>query len=268
MKKIFIFIISFLLFSACKNETSKISKISESNSNIVPFPFSNANLKTYPVNEENIPLLNYNGKNELYPITYTQAAKYLYHNYYITKNESIKSQFLNIADFIKKQMVYIDDFDVLQYNFHVKDYNYKLPATSSMSQGFALGVMAQAYSLTGDQSYIEVAEKILNSYGKTIDEGGILNYWDELPIYEEYVDPKSHVLNGFIFSLSGLYYYYKTMGSEKAKKYFDEGVETLVKKLPEYDATFTSYYSKTINSDNVNVFASAINNDPDHFTNL
>jgi heparosan-N-sulfate-glucuronate 5-epimerase len=270
-----LYIIFLSILLSCDKKTPISTKKENSEritENLVyPFPTTNSNIYKYEKlakNSENIPLLPFKDSNELYPVTYTQAGLFYYHNYYVTKNTLSKEKFLNIANFIVSNLVEINDFGVLQYNFHVDDYKYELPATSSMSQGYALGIMIQAYSITQDEKYLKVADKILNSYHATLKEGGVLSNWDGDPFYEEYIDPKSHVLNGFIFSLTGLYYYYKTLGNEKAKEYFDIGINSLKNKISKYDATFTSYYSQVINKDKVNVFASAINEDPDHYHEL
>lgn len=261
----------FVIFS-CENSNSNTTKGVYSNQQNAPaFPFTSARIEKFKKlqhNELGIPLLNYNGKSEVYPITYTQSALFFYNNYIETNNIDSKERFLKIADFIKKEAVIVDNYAVLRYNFPVENYNLKLPAASSMSQSFGMAVLIQAYSITNDQTYLELAEKFLNSFDKTLNEGGVLNYWDNLPFYEEYADPNSHVLNGFIFSLAGLYYAYKTTGNEQAKKYFDRGVQTLKHKIREYDAIFTSYYNKIKTSENVSAYASAINEDPDHYHEL
>lgn len=110
-----------------------------------------------------------------------------------------------------------------------------------------------------------MAEKFIKSFNSAIDNGGVRSNWDGYPFYEEYADPNSHVLNGYIFSLAGLYYAYKTTGNEEAKEYFVEGIETLKVKISDYDAEFTSYYSKVITSnDHGYAFSSAINEDHYH----
>ena len=44
-----------------------------------------------------------------------------------------------------------------------------------------------------------------------------------------------HILNGFIYSLFGVYDFYKASDNEKAKKTWDKGIQTLVNKLEKYD---------------------------------
>ena len=70
-----------------------------------------------------------------------------------------------------------------------------------------------------------------------IKDGGFLeidqnnNYWyEEFPSYK-----RAHVLNGFIYSLIGLYEYYKYTKYKKAKLLFDFGIKTLEKNLHRFD---------------------------------
>ena len=233
------------------------------------FPFVSQNIEKFNSvhrDPEGIPMLLYDNKYEYYPIQYTQVALFYYAHYIGTKDENSRKTFLKIVDFAKKNMVYIDDFAVLQFNFIVTPYKMKPPGASSMAQSFAIGMMIEAHSITQDKSYIEIAEKMIKSFDVLVENGGVKSMWDGTPFYEEYPDPNSHVLNGYMFSLSGLYYAYKTTGNVYAKKLFDVGINSLKVKINQYDAAFTSYYSKLVVEQPV--FASAINDDPDHYHEL
>lgn len=79
-----------------------------------------------------------------------------------------------------------------------------------------------------------------------VKEGGAYREFAGLPFYEEYPTKKpSMVLNGFIYTLFGLY----DLGSCSCKdsvvasKMFEAGYNTLVKLLPLYDGGFCSRYS-------------------------
>jgi hypothetical protein len=233
------------------------------------FPFVNKDIDKFNSvfrDSNGIPMLLYENEHHYYPIQYTQIALHYYANYVETKNPKSKASFLKIAKFIKENIVYIDDFAVLQYDFIVKPYKLKPPCGSAMSQGFGIGVMIEAYSITKEKIYLDIANKMVKSFGATIEKGGVQSRWGNSIYYEEYADPNSHVLNGYMFSLSGLYYCFKTIGNKEAKKYFDIGIDSLKAKINEYDAAFTSYYSK-VNYDQP-AYASAINDDPDHYHEL
>jgi hypothetical protein len=263
--KLLQFLCIFFICINCFPQKNKDEKFAEA----PIFPFVNANIEKYNSvfrDSNGIPMLLYENQHHYYPIQYTQIALHYYANYIKTKNKSSKESFLKIAKFTKEKIVIIDDFAVLQYNFIVKPYKLKPPCASSMSQAFGLGVMIEAYSLTKDRTYLDIAKKMVKSFGVPIEKGGVQAIWGDTVFYEEYADINSHVLNGYMFSLSGLFYSYKTTGNKEAKKYFDIGINSLKVKINQYDAAFTSYYSKLAGEQPA--FASAINDDPDHYHEL
>lgn len=258
----------FMLF-ICASCTPQDGTGGESIGEVPIFPFVNGNVEKFNNvfrDSNGIPMLQYENQHHYYPIQYTQIGLFYYADYLETKSLGSKVNFLKIANFITQNIVYIDDFAVLQYDFVVKPYRLNPPCASSMAQGFGIGIMIEAYSLTKDRKYLGVAKKMVKSFGATIQEGGVQSNWGNTAFYEEYADPNSHVLNGYLFSLSGLYYYYKTTGDLEAKKYFDIGINSLKTKIHEYDASFTSFYSKV--NYNQPAYASAINEDPDHYHEL
>jgi len=63
---------------------------------------------------------------------------------------------------------------------------------------------------------------------------------------EEYlVTPPTHILNGFIWALWGVYDYYLLTKSEKAKALFESCTKTIADNLGRYDNGFWSLYETT-----------------------
>ena len=63
---------------------------------------------------------------------------------------------------------------------------------------------------------------------------------------EEYiVDPPTHILNGFIWALWGIYDYYLSTQSDQAKDIYERSLNTLRKNLPLYDNGFWSIYEQS-----------------------
>lgn len=115
---------------------------------------------------------------------------------------------------------------------------------SAHSQGTGISLLARLYKETGDKRYFEAARKafvalnteIKNGGTRFIDENG--NSW-----LEEYlVNPPTHILNGFLWALWGLYDYWLLTKEEEAKKLFDACVLTLENNLSKYDAGYWSLY--------------------------
>ena len=79
----------------------------------------------------------------------------------------------------------------------------------------------------------------------TVSEGGVTSLTEWGPFYEEYTaEVPTLVLNGMIFSLCGVYDFLRVFPKNAlAKRLFDEGIQTLVAILPEYDLGFWSRYN-------------------------
>ncbi|CAN9506585.1 unnamed protein product [Ophioblennius macclurei] len=118
---------------------------------------------------------------------------------------------------------------------------------SAMAQGQAMSTLTRAYLLTKSQTYLDAALKATGPYKVPSAQHGVkavfLNRYDW---YEEYpTTPSSFVLNGFIYSLLGLYDLKEVAGEtvgREAAKLFERGMESLKAMLPLYDTGSGSIY--------------------------
>lgn len=118
---------------------------------------------------------------------------------------------------------------------------------SAMAQGQAMSLLTRAFVVTGDLRYLESALKGVRIFKVRSENHGIMTtFLGKYVWYEEYPTvPSSFVLNGFIYSLFGLYDVYMTCTHEdcrQAGKLFDEGMVSLKKMLPLYDSGSGSIY--------------------------
>ncbi|KAI6184438.1 Heparosan-N-sulfate-glucuronate 5-epimerase [Aphelenchoides bicaudatus] len=116
---------------------------------------------------------------------------------------------------------------------------------SAMGQGHGISVLVRAYNLTNDQKYFDTAARALRLFEVEAIDGGVRNHFLGLPWYEEYpTQPPSLVLNGFIYSLIGLYDMSTLSGEAglKAKQLFEAGLDSLNVLLPFYDTGRGSSY--------------------------
>lgn len=76
-----------------------------------------------------------------------------------------------------------------------------------MAQGHALSVLSRAYSATSDERYLDSGFKALDLFQKDTQNGGfVAEFMNTFVWYEEYpTNPHTFVLNGFMYSLLGLY---------------------------------------------------------------
>ncbi|XP_017125745.1 D-glucuronyl C5-epimerase B [Drosophila elegans] len=119
---------------------------------------------------------------------------------------------------------------------------------SAMGQGHSISVLARAYWHSGgDERYLRAAAAGLQPYRVYSRDGGVLaQFMDKFYWYEEYpTTPPSYVLNGFIYSLLGLYDLNSTAPvkiAREAGKLFAQGMYSLKKMLLLYDTgSGTSY---------------------------
>jgi hypothetical protein len=115
---------------------------------------------------------------------------------------------------------------------------------SGMTQGVVLTDLVGAHEITGNGTYLEIAESVMESFYVPYEEGGFLYEDSEGFWYAEYPcrEKPPRVLNGFIFSLQGLDDYYNATENPRAKYLFEQGTANLEARLPDYDAHGWSYY--------------------------
>lgn len=153
-----------------------------------------------------------------------------------TKEEVYKTKLLACADWaIENQQ---GDGGWVTFAYESPEHPY-----SSMAQGEGISMLIRAHIVTHDERYIEAAHKAKDFMLKPISEGGTTNYSGaDVYLYECTHDPL--ILNGWIFSLWGLYDYYKYTKNEKVSKILDATLLSLKKKLPEFDMKYWSNYEE------------------------
>lgn len=119
---------------------------------------------------------------------------------------------------------------------------------SSMGQGHAISLLARAYfHSNGDAKYLRAALNGLKPFRVPSRQGGVLaKFMGKYEWYEEYpTTPASYVLNGFIYSLLGLYDLNAIAPrnlSREAGLLFEQGMISLKKMLLIYDTGSGSIY--------------------------
>jgi len=194
-----------------------------------------------------------NPEQYIFPFTnnFTSSTLYSYSAYLDTDNKEYLDVFLKSAEWMINNVRIFSDSVALWTNDNMiyDKYNLKYGWASSYAQGFGLSVLCRAYQYSSDQRYIDIAGAVLNSFNLHYQNGGIMDidsadhFW-----YLEYpADPPAYVLNGMIFGLFGIYDYCRITKSEKAKLYFDRGIETLKINLSRYDMGYWSSYDLLYN---------------------
>lgn len=115
------------------------------------------------------------------------------------------------------------------------------PPYSSMAQGEGASLLARAYMETRDLKYLQAAKRAVDFMCRAIADGGCTQYNDGKMWFKEYIE-KPVVLNGWIFSIWGLYDYYKASGDPHYKQFLDNAVNALEQDLALFDCGYWSKY--------------------------
>jgi len=113
-------------------------------------------------------------------------------------------------------------------------YRLKAPWCSAMAQGQAVSLLLRAGLDHDDSALVRAAG--LASRSLVAERSELVAMTSAGPVLQEYpTAPPSHVLNGWIFALWGLYDL-ACLGDSVATRSFEAGVGALVERLPLYDA--------------------------------
>lgn len=181
-----------------------------------------------------------------HPIVICQYALGIFEHLY-QKNfsdEDLKVKFIKQADWLKNNCKEINCGKIWYIYYDIPLYGIRKPWYSALAQGEAVSVLTRAHLLTGNEEYLKIAEEAITPFFVNVKEGGLLNYFNAVPIYEEYPSEirTVGVLNGFIFSLFGLHDLILLNKSENAEKLFAIGIDSLKKLLPYYDTGYWARY--------------------------
>lgn len=114
---------------------------------------------------------------------------------------------------------------------------------SAMAQGLGISALVRAFYLTGEQRYLDAARRAVAVLRTRVEDGGVMRRVFGHVFYEEYPTvPMSNVLNGYIYSLIGLYDLSRVAREPIYGQYFNEGVSTIRALISFYDlGGFSSY---------------------------
>jgi hypothetical protein len=112
----------------------------------------------------------------------------------------------------------------------------KAPWISAMSQGLGISALVRAFRLTRDDSLLSLCEQSARVFERSVEDGGVRTRQGNHVLYEEYPGyPLARVLDGFLFSLLGLYDLAQELRSSRIRQLFEEGVDGLKFKLADWD---------------------------------
>jgi len=204
-----------------------------------------------PFDDQGIPLLDYHGRigRQYNPIAIAQYGLANYNRFLSTGNDERKARLLNVADWLATNLEQNRaGLWVWQHKF---DWEYRdtlrAPWYSGLAQGQGISLLVRAAQETGDSAYIHAAERAFEPMLRDVDNGGVLfrDHNDDWWIEEYIVSPPTHILNGFLWALWGIWDYYLATQNSSARDLFNRCIGTIVRNLPRYDCGFWSLYEQS-----------------------
>ena len=113
---------------------------------------------------------------------------------------------------------------------------------SSMAQAEGISLLVRVAQLTHDEKYEISAKQALDFMLKPVEEGGTTLYKNR-EIYFLESTAMSPILNGWIFSIWGLYDFWLYFQGKREKNILDETIKTLEIHLKDYDLKYWSKYN-------------------------
>jgi hypothetical protein len=202
-----------------------------------------------------IPMLDYHGAIGLQynPIAIAQWGLANYNRFCETSNDARRQKTLQAADWLTANLEQ-NPHGLWVWNHHF-DWDYrdtlKAPWYSGLAQGQGVSLLLRAHALSENDKYQRAAEKAFVALTRPMAEGGVLfedeseNNDKNLWIEEYLVDPPTHILNGFMWALWGVFDFWRARGDASAKAIFDRGVKTLLHNLARFDTGYWSLYEQS-----------------------
>src|SRR5947209_4541654 len=204
-----------------------------------------------PFDQDGVPMLDYRGAigPQYNPIAIAQYGLGNYNLYARTGEPERKARFLRAADWLRATAE--PNPGGLWVWMHKFDWEYRdtlrAPWFSGLAQGQGISLLVRAYNETGTADYLECAQQAFAAFLVDVQDGGVAcrdeanNLW-----FEEYiVSPPTHILNGFIWAIWGIYDYSLATNESAAQDLFTRGVRTLLHNLERYDLGFWSLYEQS-----------------------
>ena len=181
-----------------------------------------------------------------FPISIGQMGLAIFHTWLDSGDEKDRRRFLKFVDWFYENAEISDKTGALwMTDVRLPQYQNPGPWQSAFSQSRGLSILLRGYQLTGDARYAERAEAALKPFTLDVSEGGVTQFTQWGPFYEEYTSTvPTMVLNGKIFALCGLHEFTRVFPEHAlARRLFEDGLTTLENVLPEYDLGFWSRYN-------------------------
>lgn len=216
---------------------------------------TNSPAQTIP-DENGIPVVDYGYRDQTYvgeqinPLMVAGTALKHYNRFKKSGDRLYRTYFENCINWLENSKIDTGSCYLWAFNYPNLSYVSSPPWYSALAQVHIMLAFERACELSGDERYLELANKTMFSLDTPIEEGGVM-YRDQNSDgkwYAEVVSPERDkppfILNGHMEVLLHLQDYYDRTGNEFALTLFQEGVAELKPHLQDYDTGRWTYYDR------------------------
>lgn len=113
-----------------------------------------------------------------------------------------------------------------------------------MTQGLGMSFLTRMYNATGNESYMDAALSSTQTLNINVSDGGVLRHYHNYSWYEEYPTPDagSFVLNGYLYTLVGLYDLIEEFNDSLSIALYENGIISLSAMIGLFDLGCASSY--------------------------
>lgn len=192
----------------------------------------------------------YNYATKSYPAAYhpTSIAQYAlaqWNMYLDTGDEKCRDAFMTQAYwFVEHELMLANGAGGWPLPFSLPAYNASPMWLSALTQGNVISVLVRAYQLTNEGTFLQSACRAVHTFELEIQDGGVAVSLGEKGVFfeEVAVEPASHILNGYILALFGLYDYLSCTGDARIDALIKRSLDGLHMLIDEFDMGYWSLY--------------------------
>ena len=189
---------------------------------------------TKTLDQNGLPVLPVDDGSSIYfPIAIFQYGLGAYDCFLLEHKAEMRDRMLQCADWAVEHQQ--SDGGWNNFFYEKPDHPY-----SSMAQGEGVSLVLRAWTETQSEKYAAAAHKAVQFMLRPIEDGGTTEYLGDEVFLHEFTD-KPVVLNGWIFSIFGLYDYCLAFPQTEIRGKMDATIATMASHLQDYD---TGYWSK------------------------
>ncbi|WP_338250794.1 D-glucuronyl C5-epimerase family protein [Dictyobacter halimunensis] len=180
-----------------------------------------------------------------HPTTIAEYALACWNVYLYTKAEKYRDAFMSQVNWlIEHESPLAGGAGGWPIPFAVPAYNALPMWLSALTQGIVLSVLIRAYQLTDEERFLQVARRTVRTFERDIRDGGVASQIGASGIFfeEVAVEPASHVLNGYILALFGLYDYVFCTGDSTIDALIQRSLTALHDLIADFDLGYWSLY--------------------------